>query len=81
MILCIRMARNKQGVSKNWLRDIERFSGLSPKTQLHRGEDVIPILVYIIYFYPDVNYPDIVSLALYISTHAIWAVATHFYGT
>jgi len=27
---------------------------------------VIPILVYIIYFYPDVNYPDIVSLALYI---------------
>eukprot|EP00026_Physarum_polycephalum_P001501 Phypoly_transcript_01503.p1 GENE.Phypoly_transcript_01503~~Phypoly_transcript_01503.p1 ORF type:complete len:1035 (+),score=194.99 Phypoly_transcript_01503:188-3292(+) len=66
LVNLLQQARNKQGVSKKWLRDIERFSGLSPKSQLHRGEDIIPILVYIIYFYPDVNYPDIVSLALYI---------------
>lgn len=66
LVNLLRQARNKQGVSKKWLRDIERFSGLSPKSQLHRGEDIIPILVYIIYFYPDVNYPDVVSLSLYI---------------
>jgi len=44
----------------------ESFAAKKDSEQLQYGEDIIAILVYVIYFYPENEYAEIVTLALYL---------------
>jgi len=56
----------EKAIDREALRELERFAGRKERDQIHYGEDIIAILVYIIYFYPDADYPDIIVLSLYL---------------
>lgn len=56
----------EKAIDREALRELERFAARKERDQIHYGEDIIAILVYIIYFYPDAEHPDIIVLSLYI---------------